>query len=205
MIIIEGLTGSGKSYVCNMLSVKYPNLTINQERVDDDWRRSKLYDINMLDMKYNNDELSNIAQLYILMSFQVVQNVNIVERSIYSAYYIFSKLPNPTTLKQQVLNECYHKFFNNVIDNNMPEHEIIFLDVDPEICLRNIKNRGRVEESSITLEDLESLRTKYLEMLNQAKCKVICVTNTDDCIRIVEQRLNEQSSRHIRNQTYSSN
>lgn len=203
MIIIEGIIGAGKSYTCNILRKSYPDLHIEEEVVDTDWKASHLYNLNMLDLRYK-PETSSLAQMYILLSFDSnTHHKAVTERSIYSAYHIFSKMDSPLTCEDKIMSECYLKYYNSIV-RRLPQHEIVFLDVDPEICLKNIRSRGRPEEQSIDLGFLIDQRSKYVKMLESLD-NVHIVQNTEDCIRLVESRLNEQVTRHIRYPAHSCN
>jgi deoxyadenosine/deoxycytidine kinase len=196
MIIIEGIIGAGKSYVCKALTKSFPDLHIEEELVDTDWKTSRLYNLNMLDLRYKCNT-SSLAQMYILLSFDNSAHKIVTERSIYSAYHVFSKMTNPITYQDKIMDECYHKYYNTIV-RSLPQHEIVFLDVDPEICLNNIRTRGRPEEQSLDLDMLREQRSKYINMLDVLD-NVHVVYNTDDCIRFIGCRLNEQVSRHIWN------
>jgi deoxyadenosine/deoxycytidine kinase len=199
-VIIEGIIGAGKTYACDRIKQLDSSLKIKVEEVNSDWISSPLYDVNILDARYK-PSVEDLAQMYILMSFGNDTNFDLQERSIYSAYHIFSKKTNAVTLRDKIMQECYFKYYRKMIDRS--DDIIVFLDVDPKICLRNIRRRKRPEERRLTLDYLEKQRNLYLDFLKSMK-NVRYVTNVEDCITVAQYALNEQKSRHIWHQAHSS-
>ena len=99
------------------------------------------------------------------------RGVHFIERSAYSDRYCFGEM-----LKSEMISEewdGYCLFFDLLAAkfNLLPDITII-LDIDPEICLQRIIERGREMEKGITIAYLQRLRRTYYENISKLGKKV---------------------------------
>jgi deoxyadenosine/deoxycytidine kinase len=97
---------------------------------------------------------------------KVENKINIVERSIISDHYIFAKKlkeEGRMNLIEWKVYEAWYKWLSGAFDV-LPD-AMIYLRCSPEIAYERVKKRNRPEESSITLEYLQSLHQYHEELL----------------------------------------
>jgi deoxyadenosine/deoxycytidine kinase len=91
-------------------------------------------------------------------------DIVIMERSIYSGQYIFTKMAyEDHNLNFQEYNELTYSFDKIEENINKPEF-IIYLRSDPNICYDRLMKQNREEENSVTLEYLKRVH-EYHEQL----------------------------------------
>uniref|UniRef100_A0A672GZ06 Thymidine kinase 2 n=1 Tax=Salarias fasciatus TaxID=181472 RepID=A0A672GZ06_SALFA len=110
--------------------------------------------------------LQSYIQLTMLDRHTSTTVIKMMERSIFSAKYIFEenlfrsgKMPE---VDFAVLSEWFDWITTNV---SIPVDLIVYLQTDPETCHRRLKQRGREEEKGITLEDLQVIHQLYEDWL----------------------------------------
>lgn len=65
----------------------------------------------------------------------------------------------------------YDLMFDDMMDGIRPPALLVFLDVEPEVALERVRNRGRGAESGMTLDYLRTLRKGYLDMMSEIESK----------------------------------
>ncbi|KAJ8343701.1 hypothetical protein SKAU_G00310300 [Synaphobranchus kaupii] len=100
--------------------------------------------------------------------------VRMMERSIYSAKYIFvenlyrsGKMPD---VDFAVLSEWFDWIIQNIF---IPVDLIVYLQTTPQICYERLKERCRVEETMIPIEYLEAIHQLHEDwLINKTSFKV---------------------------------
>jgi deoxyadenosine/deoxycytidine kinase len=169
MICLDGNIGAGKSLVIDGLRKK--GIEAMSEPVDK-W--------TLLPHFYKNHFKYGFAlQAQILCSYSAVTEETIIERGAFSAYGVFAKMLH----KDGFISE-YQLCQLAMLYQSLPLEKpatIIYLDVDDELCLKRIRERGRSCESAIDIEYIKKIRETYESFLNEAEkesIKVIKVNAT---------------------------
>lgn len=168
MIAIEGLPGSGKSTLMDKLA-KELNARMFIEPVDTNpfldlyYRDPKKYALAMqfhlLSERYRM-HLDGIAHVW-----KTKQSV-IFDRSIYGDLVFCQK--NYEDGNMSMLEYMTYSNMRDVMLRTlMIPHFTIYLEVDPVIALRNIKNRNRECEQEIPLSYLQGLSKIYDQKMNE--------------------------------------
>ncbi|XP_029638029.1 thymidine kinase 2, mitochondrial isoform X1 [Octopus sinensis] len=168
-ICVEGNIGAGKSEMLNFFA-KDPTIEIISEHVKK-WQNVNGH--NMLDLMYKDPyrwgfTFQSYVQLTMLQNHmsKSAKPVQMMERSIYSAKYVFVENLYKSGLMPSVDYEVLTEWFNWAT-NHLDFHvdRIIYLRCHPETALERIKKRNRKEELNITLEYLQSLHEQQEEWL----------------------------------------
>ncbi|XP_048886727.1 thymidine kinase 2, mitochondrial isoform X2 [Brienomyrus brachyistius] len=177
LICIEGNIASGKTTCLEYFS-RTSNLEVNTEPVSK-WRNVKGH--NPLALMYQDPMRWGITlQTYVQLTMldqhlsAVSAPMKMMERSIYSAKYIFvenlyrsGKMPG---VDFAVLTEWFDWITKNI---NIPVDLIVYLQTSPQTCLERLKQRCREEEKVIPLEYLEAIHQLYEDwLINQTSFPV---------------------------------
>ncbi|KTG38413.1 hypothetical protein cypCar_00021163 [Cyprinus carpio] len=152
VIWIEGNIASGKT-TC----LEYFSKTSDIEKL-------AAFCVNTEQRKWNvNHDCTNL--LFFFLSPQSAP-IRMMERSIYSAKYIFvenlyksGKMPE---VDFAVLSEWFEWIIKNIA---IPVDLIVYLQTSPQTCYKRLKQRCREEEKVIPLEYLESIHNLYEDWL----------------------------------------
>lgn len=169
MICIEGNIASGKTTCLEYFS-KTSNIEVLTEPVSK-WRNVRGH--NPLGLMYQDPTRWGITlQTYVQLTMlerhlsAISAPVRMMERSIYSAKYIFvenlyksGKMPE---VDFAVLSEWFDWITQNIA---IPVDLIVYLQTTPQTCYERLKQRCREEEKVIPLEYLESIHTLYEDWL----------------------------------------
>lgn len=169
VICIEGNIACGKS-TCLKYFEKTSNIEVLMEPVSK-WRNVRGH--NPLALMYQDPERWGLTlQTYIQLTMlgmhtsAMTAPVRMIERSIFSAKYIFvenlfrsGKMPE---VDFAVLSEWFDWITTNI---SIPVHLIVYLQTSPQTCHERLKQRGREEEKVIPLEYLESIHQLYEDWL----------------------------------------
>ena len=149
VVCIDGIIGAGKSTLMEKLAARYPSFP---EPV------SEWY---MLENFYKDGKVYGLPfQLEVLLSqFRQsrrfpTEGLVVVERCPETSFRVFA----PLVLQERedlLIYELAWKKFNYPVDC------FIYLDVDPKVAFRRIRNRSEVD-ATISLEYLKRLREQYL-------------------------------------------
>ncbi|XP_037637436.1 thymidine kinase 2, mitochondrial-like isoform X1 [Sebastes umbrosus] len=168
-ICIEGNIASGKT-TCLKYFSKTSNIEVLTEPVSK-WRDVRGH--NPLALMYQDPERWGITlQTYVQLTMldrhlsAVAAPVRMMERSIFSAKYIFvenlfrsGKMPE---VDYAVLSEWFDWITTNI---SIPVDLIVYLQTSPQTCHERLKQRCREEEKVIPLEYLESIHQLYEDWL----------------------------------------
>ena len=94
------------------------------------------------------------------------KNQVILERSIFCDRYVFAENCYRTGLITLAEHQLYRNMWDFVVSHYCDEPDlIIYLRTPAEVCMERIRQRGREEESGMTLEYLRQLETLHDEWL----------------------------------------
>lgn len=189
LFIIEGIIGSGKTTLINNIKkICHNDIIVFEEPIEEFCNlkynnNSKIIEENILQLCYENPKKYAFAnQLNILTSIinQLLnfnnneKQIGIMERSLLSAVYVFSKYYNEfgyiENREYGILMKYIEIFFNIV--KNYKVH-FIFLNTTLDNSFERIKNRNRRAEQNININLLQELSSYY----NQFKIKLTCSNN----------------------------
>lgn len=173
VICIEGNIACGKT-TCLKYFKETSNIEVLTEPVAK-WRNVRGH--NLLALMYQDPERWGLTlQTYVQLTMldrhmsAMTAPVRMIERSIFSAKYIFvenlfrsGKMPE---VDYAVLSEWFDWITTNV---SIPVDLIVYLQTSPQTCHERLKQRGREEEKVIPLEYLESIHQLYEDWLIKSK------------------------------------
>ncbi len=184
---LEGNIGAGKSTFLKLLQ-QQSNLNAQylQEPVDE-WVNTKDSNgKNILKHFYSDMErfcymfqsFAFISRVKILDAIDPSVTVVFIERSVFCDREVFAQTCYDTGLMNEIEWITYNKWFNwmtkkysHIFDNA----SYLYLRCSPKTSYERIQNRSRVEETSITLEYLQSLHEKHEAWLMDDKANTIVV------------------------------
>jgi len=172
MILIEGNIGAGKTTVGRALAVSQRFGFI--EEPTRAWQED--FASNMLDLFYSDPQrwsftFQTCAFITRAKTWHEVLAVTdhdrvILERSIFCDRFVFAENCYRTGLMSPVEYQLYLGLWNFLVSNFCVEPDLIlYLRTPAQVCLQRIRDRGRGEESGITLEyllQLERLHDRWL-------------------------------------------
>ncbi|XP_022097006.1 thymidine kinase 2, mitochondrial-like isoform X2 [Acanthaster planci] len=168
-ITIEGNIGSGKTTLMEFFS-QHEDVTTVDEPVQK-WRNARghnLFDLMYRDPKRWSFTFQSYVQLTMLENHrtQVATPIKMMERSVYSARYIFVENMHQTSMMSDPEFTVLDELFQWVISNHdIGLDRIIYLRTSPEQCYERIQRRCRTEEEGIPLEYLKALHQLYEDWL----------------------------------------
>jgi len=191
-IFIEGNIGVGKSTFINKIRCKYQDQFNYIEEPIEEWTEHVIDNsetkINYLSLYYSNQaKYSFLFQCLALLSLinnKPKRKNNIIERSIYSCIYVFSK----NLYNNKVISFEEYEFLKLWKKKQYKETDfkIIYLEDTVENCLERIKKRNRPEEKNITIEYLKQLEDNYKELLIKYKNNITVVKYADNLDKIID-------------------
>ncbi|KAJ8252379.1 hypothetical protein COCON_G00216910 [Conger conger] len=177
VICIEGNIASGKTTCLEHFS-KTSDIEVMTEPVSK-WRNVQGH--NPLGLMYQDPSRWGLTlQTYVQLTMldrhlsTITAPVRMMERSIYSAKYIFvenlyrsGKMPD---VDFAVLSEWFEWIIRNI---HIPVDLIVYLQTTPQICYERLKERCREEEKMIPMEYLEAVHQLYEDwLINKTSFKV---------------------------------
>jgi len=172
-IAIEGNIGSGKSSMCELL---YYNLLLKNDREYSllpepvkEWTNFGSQNVNMLAQMYEKLPGSSFKfQMAALLTKleqldQVrINRLKIVERSIAAQRYVFI----PILLEDQTVSTTEFEIMDRMLQYHMAQGKMnpdyyIYLKTDPTVVYNRVQQRGRDEESCVTLQYLTKVHNQY--------------------------------------------
>lgn len=171
-IYIEGNIGVGKSTLINKIEEKFKDkFNYIQEPVEE-WTSHKIDNsetkINFLSLYYLNPEkysfLFQCVATLSLLKKKLENKINIIERSVYSSLFVFSK----NLYDKKLITFEEYEFLKMWKDQYYKEEKkfiIIYIKDTSENCLKRIKQRNRKEEENISLEYLNQIENNYKQLL----------------------------------------
>ncbi len=162
-IAIEGNIGAGKTSLTKLLANETSSKLILEQFEDN----------SFLPKFYNNPEkysfpleLSFLAERYQQLKTETPQN-SLFEQQIFSDYFIYKCLIFAQANLPADELKLYQEFFNIVISNIRIPDLLVYLYVDIEVLLSNIKKRGREYEQNIKADYLINIQKGYINFFEQ--------------------------------------
>ncbi|XP_078066663.1 thymidine kinase 2, mitochondrial isoform X2 [Mustelus asterias] len=172
VICVEGNIASGKT-TCLEYFAKCDNIEALTEPVAK-WRN--IWGHNLLALMYENPSrwaitLQTYVQLTMLQQHTrpQVELIRMIERSIYSAKYVFVENHYRSSTMPAVDYAVLTEWFNWIVTNtHVPIDLIVYLQTAPETCYQRLKARCRNEEKVIPLvipadHDYQKMLQQYEE------------------------------------------
>lgn len=168
-VAIEGNIGSGKTSLLKFFK-KNSLVEVIEEPVKK-WQN--VNGNNTLELMYSDPKRwSYLFESYVLLTMMQVHHrpqttpVRLLERSAYSARYCFMENLHRSGMLSTVEYTIFQEWFDYLMANEKPQIDlIVYLRTSPEKCMERIKKRSRDEESSVSMELLNSLHERYEEWL----------------------------------------
>lgn len=172
MVLLEGNIGAGKTTVGRTVAASGVFGFIEEPTAA--WREN--FASNMLDHLYS--DIARWAFTFQICTFitraktwpEVLAHTNhhkvILERSIFCDRFVFVENFYRTGLMSLTERQLYCGLWDFMVSNYCDQPDLIlYLRTPAEVCLQRIRDRGRVEESGITLEYLLQLERLHDEWL----------------------------------------
>lgn len=178
LFILEGNIGAGKSTLLRLLEQKLGIDIINEplskwQTITD---QENLLDLFYKDTKrwaYTFQSYAFISRIQAILE-QLNQNtqspIKVLERSVYSDRFCFAKNCHEAGVMSSLEWHIYKDWFEWLVGSYMPQPSgFIYMRTTPDISHSRLTKRNRSEESSITLDYLESLHNKHEDWLVHQK------------------------------------
>jgi len=164
-IAIEGIDGSGKTTIANLLysklSEKYNKITLLKEPYDNDLSK-KIKEIISKEHEKNLDYGYLLALLF--TADRSIKNVDL-KKYLNSDYIIISDRSVYSTFSYQILYEGIDIEWIKCVSKYIIRPDITFiLDVDPRIAVERINLRGKNITSYENTEFLKKVRENFLKL-----------------------------------------
>lgn len=174
-IAIEGNIGAGKTSLSKMLAKNF-NAKLILEEFEDNSFLPKFY--KEPDRYAFPLELSFLAERYQQLK-DSISNRDLFMPFTISDYLVTKSLIFARKTLQADEYNLYKKLFE-IIHSSIPKPDLfVYLHVNIENLHRNIKNRGRDYEQSISSEYLESIQNSYMDFLRQQSDMKIIMIDTN--------------------------
>lgn len=168
-IAIEGNIGSGKSTLLESLKSN-KLVTVLPEPIHK-WRN--LNGTNLFQLMVEEPKRwANVFQNYVVKTLldhhvaRVDTPIKIMERSIFSAKHCFMNVLLENGIVHPVEAQILEEWVTFLKEHTPIDVDMgIYIRTDPEVSLQRTLNRGRMEESAITLTYLTQLHNKHEEWL----------------------------------------
>ena len=175
-IVIEGNIGAGKTSLATMISETFKSRLL-LERFADNPFLPKFYD-NPARYSFTL-ELSFLADRYQQLK-EELGTLDIFSPFTVADYFFMKSLVFASSTLDGDEYKLYRQIFY-IIHNTLPKPDLfVFLHVSPDNLLRNIVNRGREYESSITKEYLKNIQESYFTYFRQNPENRYLILNTSD-------------------------
>jgi len=184
IIYIEGNIGSGKSTFLKTLSScldnSKNNISFITEPVDEWIVQIDEHGKNILNHFY--EDQTRWAFTFQMNSFisrirrmeQQKNEINIIERSVFTDRYCFAKNCYESGKMNKMEYDIYCKWNDWLIETfNVKPCGYIYLRTSPEVCSDRINARSRNEEGGIPIDYLEKLHNSHDDWLNNATTPVL--------------------------------
>ena len=176
-LVIEGNIGAGKTSLAKKIS-RETNARLILEQFNDNPFLPKFYDDKE---RYAFPvELTFLADRYQQLKNEIEQKDLFQTNTVSDYYFVKSLIFSRKTLKDDEYS-LYTRLFDIIQQQLTLPDLYVFLHLETDRLLQNIKKRGRDYEKSITHEYLENITKSYYDfMKNQSKLKILII----DCNNI---------------------
>jgi dTMP kinase len=164
-IAIEGIDGSGKTTIANLLynelSKKYNKIILMKEPYDKDLSK-KIKEIILKEHEKNLDYGYLLALLF--TADRSIKNIDL-KKYLNNDYIIISDRSIYSTFSYQILYEGIDIEWLKCISKYIIKPDITFvLDIDPKIAMERINSRGKSITSYENIEFLKKVRENFLKL-----------------------------------------
>jgi len=168
-VAIEGNIGSGKTSL-----LKYFKQNSLVEVIEEPVKKwQNVSGANTLDLMYSDPKRwSYLFESYVLLTMMEIHHrpqtspVRLIERSAYSASFCFVENLHRSGTLSTVEYTVFQEWFEYLMSHEKPQVDlIVYLRTSPEKCMERIKKRSRNEETSVSMELLNSLHERYEDWL----------------------------------------
>ncbi len=175
-IVIEGNIGAGKTTLASMIARDY-NAKLILERFADNPFLPKFYSDPS---RYSFPlELSFLADRYRQLKEELMEQDLFRSFTVADYYFMKSLVFSSKTLEQDEFS-LYRQIFY-IIYSSLPKPDLyVYLHVPPERLLKNIAQRGREYEKSITADYLNGIHESYFNFFRQNPENRYLVLNISD-------------------------
>lgn len=187
LIALEGNIGSGKTTLFDKLKndmIFFDKFYFAEEPLSE-WE--KIIDSNKKNiLEYFYEDTAKYSTIFQLVAYltriqnfeQTNKSHTITERSLLTDKDVFSQM----LFDDGKINEIEYKIYKKISTRISPIEKfypdiIIYMDTDPEECLKRIKKRNRPGEKNISLEYLKSCDNYHQKMISKFEGKTIRVAN----------------------------
>jgi len=206
LFTLEGNIGAGKSTLLRLLK-KLQNVEIIPEPTQK-WQNDN-QENNLLNLFYKDtprwaytfQSYAFISRIESIIEHTAVSALEdktfILERSIYCDRFCFAKNCFELGFMTELEWQIYREWFNWLNENSVPKTTgFIYLQAEPEVCMKRLTKRSRQEETGISLSYLESLHQKHEDWLIHKKDLTNSLASTPilviDCNQEFENNLQQQ-------------
>ncbi len=176
--IVEGNIGSGKSTFLKMLK-QYLNIQMVLEP-HEQWQSIGGEGDNLLDLFYKDPKrwaysfqtYAFVSRIMVQQSHARMQNyaVQVLERSVFSDRYCFAYNCYELGYMNALEWQLYQTWFSWLVDTYVPKPDgFIYLRTKPEVCYERLQKRDRHEESSVSLDYINTIHQKHESWLIDKK------------------------------------
>ncbi|MEA3316466.1 MAG: deoxynucleoside kinase [Bacteroidota bacterium] len=197
-IVIEGNIGAGKTSLCKMISEE-KNAKLILEKFADNPFLPKFYKNRE---RYSFQlELSFLAERYYQLNKELTSPDLFKSFSIADYYFMKSLIFAQATLKDEEYN-LYRQIFN-IIYKSIPKPDLyVYIHMNSENLIKNIKNRGREYEQDISSEYLKMIQKRYFDFFKQNNDMPILIIDTNNIDFVSNSRDYEKVKSCIFNKKY---
>ncbi|KAK3729573.1 hypothetical protein QZH41_017190, partial [Actinostola sp. cb2023] len=168
-VAVEGNIGSGKTTLLKYFR-QNPLVEVLEEPVKK-WQN--VHGGNILELMYKDPQRwSYMFESYVLLTMMQLHHqkpntpVRLLERSAYSAYFCFIENLYQGGMLSQVEYSIFQEWFEFLTKHQKPDLDlIIYLRTSPDVCMKRIQKRNRSEESTVSIDLLNSLHERYEDWL----------------------------------------
>jgi deoxyadenosine/deoxycytidine kinase len=197
-IVIEGNIGAGKTSLVKMIAEQYKAKMILEQFADNPflpkfYKSPERYSFPL--------ELSFLAERYTQLKKDLSTRDLFSPFIIADYYFMKSLIFAKSTLGEDEYN-LYRKLFN-IIYQQLPKPDLyIYLHVNTERLLENIKKRGRSYESTITNEYLISIQRNYFDFFKQQPNQTFLILDINELDFVANKEHFNQITDRILNKDY---
>jgi len=164
-IAIEGIDGSGKTTIANLLynelSKKYNKIILMKEPYDKDLSK-KIKEIILKEHEKNLDYGYLLALLF--TADRSIKNIDL-KKYLNDGYIIISDRSIYSSFSYQILYEGIDIEWLKCVSKYIIKPDITFvLDIDPKIAMERINSRGKSLTSYENIEFLKKVRENFLKL-----------------------------------------
>lgn len=175
-IVIEGNIGAGKTSLSKMLAEQF-NAKLILEQFADNPFLPKFY--KNPDRYSFPLELSFLADRYNQLKKDLSHRDLFKSFTISDYYFMKSLIFSKSTLQDDEYN-LYRQIFD-IIYNQLPKPDLyVYLHLDTENLMKNIKKRGRDYEQNITEDYLKKIQNGYFDYFKQQEDFRILIIDTNN-------------------------